>query len=62
MRIQDLERITGMERATIRFYERQGMIAPRRTYSGYRDYSKEDAEEFLKIKLLRKLDFSPHNS
>ena len=58
MRIQDLEQRTGMERATIRFYERQGMINPRRTENGYRDYSGEDAEELLKIKLLRKLDFS----
>lgn len=57
MRIQDLESRTGMERATIRFYERQGMITPNRLENGYRDYSEEDASQLLKIKLLRQLDF-----
>lgn len=58
MKIQDLERITGMERATIRFYERQGMITPQRMENGYRDYSEQNADELLKIKLLRQLDFT----
>lgn len=57
MRIQDLEKRTGLERATIRFYERQGMIVPGRLENGYRDYSEEDASQLLKIKLLRQLDF-----
>jgi len=57
MRIQDLESRTGMERATIRFYERQGMITPNRSENGYRDYSDDDVSQLLKIKLLRQLDF-----
>lgn len=58
MRIQDLERITGMERATIRFYERQGMIAPQRGENGYRDYSEEDAEGILRqVEFAGKLEY-----
>ena len=58
MRIQDLENQTGLERPTIRFYEREGLIKPFRTENGYRDYSPEDVNQLMKIKLLRKLDFS----
>ena len=58
MRIQDLEKRTGLERATIRFYEREGLIKPVRTENGYRDYSPEDVNQLMKIKLLRQLDFS----
>ena len=58
MRIQDLEKLTGLERATIRYYEREGLIDPRRSENGYRDYGEEDVQQLRKIKLLRQLDFS----
>lgn len=58
MRIQELERIVGIDRATIRFYEKEGLIAPKRLENGYRDYTQENAEELKKIWLLRQLDVS----
>lgn len=58
MRIQELELKTGLERATIRFYEREGLIVPERAENGYRSYSEEDAVQLLKIKLLRQLGMS----
>lgn len=55
MRIQDLELKSGLDRATIRYYEKQEMISPVRHENGYRDYSEEDLQQLLKIKLLRQL-------
>lgn len=55
MLIRDLERKTGLERATIRFYEREGLITPVRQENGYRAYSDADANTLLKVKLLRQL-------
>ena len=55
MRIQDLELKSGLDRATIRYYEKLEMITPVRHENGYRDYSEEDLQHLLKIKLLRQL-------
>lgn len=55
MTIKELEARTGMERANIRFYEKEGLLSPRRLDNGYRDYSEEDADLLLRIKLLRSL-------
>lgn len=55
MKIQDLENRTGLERPTIRFYEREGLLNPKRLENGYREYSEEDASQLMKIKLLRQL-------
>lgn len=55
MTIKELEQRTGMARANIRFYEGEGLLAPKRLENGYRDYSEEDARTLEKIKLLRQL-------
>ncbi|MCI8409645.1 MAG: MerR family transcriptional regulator [Lachnospiraceae bacterium] len=56
MRIQEVEFKTGLTRANIRFYEKEGLIEIDRKENGYRDYSEEDVETLLKIKLLRQLN------
>ena len=56
MTIKELEKRTGLDRATIRFYEKEDLIAPKRLANGYRDYSEEDALALEKIALLRRLD------
>ena len=57
MTIKEIEEITGMIRANIRYYEAEGLVVPERNKeNGYRMYSREDAETLLKIKLLRTLD------
>ncbi len=59
MTIKQIEALTGMTRANIRYYESEGLIHPRRNpENGYRDYSQEDGEALLKIRLLRCLDIS----
>lgn len=55
MRIQELEQQVGIERATIRYYEKEGLIDPKRSENGYRDYSENDAAELRRIRLLRDL-------
>lgn len=55
MLIRDLERKTGLDRATIRFYEKEGFIDPERKENGYREYTQEHLSHLLKIKLLRQL-------
>lgn len=58
MQIRLLEEKTGLDRATIRFYEREGLICPKRAENGYREYSEEEANSLLKIRLLRQLGMS----
>jgi len=55
MQIQELEKHTGLERATIRYYEKEGLIKPLRLQNGYRDYSEKNYSDLLKIKLLRQI-------
>ncbi|MDD4439573.1 MAG: MerR family transcriptional regulator, partial [Tissierellia bacterium] len=58
MLIKEIENLSGMERANIRFYEREGLITPKRLDNGYRDYSEDDLQILLRIKLLRSLHIS----
>ena len=58
MTIKELEERTGMDRGTIRFYEKEWLLAPERQANGYRDYSEEDAETLEKIAFLRQLGLS----
>ena len=55
MNIKEVERLSGMSRANIRFYEEKGLLAPARRENGYRDYSPQDVETLLRIRLLRSL-------
>ncbi|MFT6068079.1 MAG: DNA-binding transcriptional MerR regulator [Bacteriovoracaceae bacterium] len=42
MQTKDITKLTGLDRETLRFYEKKGIIAtPKRTSSGYREYSEE---------------------
>lgn len=58
MLIRDLERKAGLDRATIRYYEKEGLISPLRKENGYREYTDENLSHLLKIKLLRQLGIS----
>lgn len=56
MRINEVERLVGVTKKNIRFYEAEGLLAPRRSSeNGYRDYAETDVETLRQIKLLRKL-------
>ena len=58
MNIAEVERRTGLTRANIRFYEKEGLIAPVRSANGYRDYTEADVETLRKVRLLRQLRLS----
>lgn len=58
MTSREIEELSGMTRANIRFYEKEGLIAPERNSNGYRNYSEEDLSILKRIRLLRTLHLS----
>lgn len=59
MNINELERLTGITKQNIRFYEKKELLHPiRNSTNNYREYSEDDLTTLKTIKLLRKLDFS----
>ena len=55
MKIKQAEELAGISSKNIRFYEEQGLLQPKRSENGYRNYSIEDVELLKRIKFLRKL-------
>ena len=56
MKINEVEALAGITKKNIRFYEEQGLLAPRRnSENGYRDYGEEEVQTLRRIKALRKL-------
>ena len=52
-RIKSVAELTGISPATLRAWERRyGTVAPQRTESGYREYSKEEVTRLIQIKVL----------
>ncbi|WP_300818545.1 MerR family transcriptional regulator [uncultured Oscillibacter sp.] len=59
LKINEVEALVGITRKNIRFYESEGLLAPRRnSENGYRDYGEAEVRTLLQIKLLRKLGVS----
>lgn len=57
MRINEVERLVGITKRNIRFYEKEGLLSPgRSSENGYRDYSEADVETLKQVKLFRKLN------
>ncbi len=57
MKINEVERLAGITKGNIRFYEKEGLLTPgRNSDNGYRDYGEADVEWLKKIRLLRMLD------
>lgn len=56
MKINEIEKLTGLSRANVRFYEKEGLLSPRREENRYRDYDEEDLRRLRIIKVLRKLE------
>lgn len=56
MKINEVERLVGITKKNIRFYEKEGLLSPgRNSENGYREYGEEDVTVLKQIKLLRKL-------
>ncbi len=59
MTIGRVANVAGVSIDTIRFYERQGLIAsPRRNFSGYRNYSEEVLDRLRFIVDAKRLGFT----
>lgn len=56
MKINEVEKLSGIPKKNIRFYEEEGLLAPKRnSENGYRDYGEEDIAALQRIKFFRKL-------
>ena len=49
MNINQVEKMTGVSKRNIRFYEKQGLLSPNREENNYRDYSEQDVNTLKKI-------------
>lgn len=58
MRTKELEQELGLTKHTIRYYEKEGFIKPKKDENGYRSYSKEDVQVLQLVKFLRNLNIS----
>ncbi|HSV45385.1 MAG TPA: Cd(II)/Pb(II)-responsive transcriptional regulator [Ramlibacter sp.] len=57
MKISDLSRATGVDVDTIRYYEKEGLLAaPARQANGYRHYGHEHLEQLAFVRHCRALD------
>lgn len=59
MRIGELAKRAGLNVPTLRFYEREGLLAkPARTRSGYRAYEQRDLERIRLIRSCQEIGFT----
>lgn len=58
LEIKEVEKLLSVSRANIRYYEKEGLINPKRKENNYRDYSEGDIAKLKKVLVLRKLGFS----
>jgi MerR family copper efflux transcriptional regulator len=59
MKIGEFAKRAGVSIQTVRFYEREGLIAaPGRTVSGYRDYGMGDIERLRVIRVCQEIGFT----
>lgn len=58
MKINEIEKLLGLSKANIRYYENEGLINPSRTENGYRNYNEVDVALLKKIIIYRKLGIS----
>ena len=58
MYINEVENIVGLSKKSIRYYEDNGLINPKRDNNSYRIYNNEDINKLKIIKFLRELNVS----
>ncbi len=56
MLIQEVENIVGLTKKSIRYYEDEGLLTPKRIENKYRFYNEDDLKKLKIIKFLRELD------
>jgi len=55
MKINEVEKLLEIPKATIRYYEEEGLIKPARTETGYREYNEDDIRTLKMVIVLRKI-------
>lgn len=58
MKRKEVQKITGLSRKAIEYYQEKGFISPTYDENSYRNYSKEEIEILKKIGIFRKFGFS----
>jgi DNA-binding transcriptional MerR regulator len=58
MKIGELASATGLSRDTLRFYEKRGLLLPRRRGNGYRDYPPEAVQWLCYLRSAQQLGFT----
>ena len=58
MKINEVEKLLDIPKATIRYYEEEGLIKPTRTEKRYRNYNEEDIWRLKTVIALRKIGVS----
>lgn len=59
MQIKEVEQLTGMPRANIRYYEKLGLLKQMtRNEYNYREYTEEDVRQLQRIRFLRMFEVS----
>lgn len=53
--INEVEHVVGLSKKSIRFYEDNGLLKPKRKENDYREYDEKDIEKLKTIKFMRSL-------
>jgi len=56
--IQEVSRILGISKDTLRYYDRIGIVSPSRENNRYRRYTKDDLIDLMNIQILQYAEFS----
>ncbi|MEH7126298.1 MerR family transcriptional regulator [Bacillus sp. JJ1773] len=56
--IQEVSRILGIPKDTLRYYDRIGIVSPPRDDNRYRKYSRDDLTDLMNIQIMQYADFS----
>ncbi|MBW7452984.1 MerR family transcriptional regulator [Paenibacillus sepulcri] len=56
--IQEVSRMLGMPKDTLRYYDRIGIVSPYREDNRYRRYSKNDLIDLMNIQIMQYADFT----
>ena len=60
--IGEVSQAVGLAPQTLRLWERERLIRPRRTDRGYRVYTEPDVQRLREIKQLRKVTLFPYTT
>lgn len=58
MIVHDVEKLLGVSKQTLFYYEREGFVCPQRSPNGYRDYQQEDIDKIKFIQTMRSFEIS----